>query len=1086
MFRYLTAVVAACGIAATSYASELTAPNPSQGPNGLVEVSPTQTGTAPMRTYIVQLPDAPGASYEGGIAGFAATAPREGQTYNADAPHVQAYTTRLVAQHDDVLASLGASDRKIYSYRHALNGFAARLTAGEAETLKRSGTVAAVWEDYAVDVDTNDTSDFLGLNDRREGVRAALGVTGEDVIIGILDTGAIQEHPSFSDTGNLLVPEFCAEPANRFETFACDAIERANNRVVYSEPPARWNGICQAGEAWTEDDCNNKMLGARWYVDGFLAGRGSVVEGEFLSPRDSSGHGSHTAGTAGGNEVTATLNGTPVGQLSGMAPRARLAIYKVCWLSPGATNFSCFFSDSAAATDAAVADGVDVLNFSVGTAASFTDQQDLAFFDASNAGVFIARSGGNSGPGFGTTNAGEPWVTTVAASTTDGVLFTLAAGINSPASVAGNYSSLEGAITQPLADSGDVTADLGAASPIEACTPLDNDLTGKIALIARGTCGFVTKVENAANAGASAVLMYTDDRPKVIMGGTPTPLSQSIPGVMIDNEPGVALLAELDGGNAVNASLNDATFTTEPREGNIMAGFSSRGPYLVEEDWVKPDITAPGVSILAPFTTEPANGGQGSLYDYLSGTSMSGPHIAGIGALLREAHPEWSPAQIKSAIMTTARQNVVKEDGATPADPFDYGAGHVDPNKAIDPGLTYDAGELDYLVASCGTVTPLLTPGDCAFVEAIGFSTSPADLNLPSIGIGALPGTQTVTRTVTAVGAPNTRASRASGDRDAFFGGRGATPALPEATRYRAVIDAPEGFEVSVSPSEIVLAAGESASYALTVTNDTAIPNVWEFGSLTWEPESGNGVRSPIAVKALAFITEDEVDGAGAQGSAQFDMTFGYSGDYTAQVHGLNSATPVGFVNLLDDPDNSFAFSFSDPATFATIIDDVQPGTAFRRFALYNEYTTGNDDIDLYLYYCPGGSCTQIASSTNAGSDEEVSVLLPIPFDPVAFNPYVLFIHAFETEAPDTTFIYYDATFGIVDDAGNLTVDAPDTATAGQTVPITVDWAGLPTGLLQKQLGAISHSDPNGIQNLTIIDIENDPGASICDFGICP
>ena len=1083
MLRYLTAIVAACGIAATSFASELTAPNPSEGPLGLVDVTPTQAGTAPMRTYIVQLPDAPGVSYEGGVAGFAPTAPADGQNYDADAPHVQAYTTHLVSQHDDVLASLGASDRKIYSYRHALNGFAARLTPGEAETLKRSGTIAAVWEDYAVDVDTNDTSDFLGLNNRGDGLRSALGVEGEDVIIGVLDTGAIQEHPSFSDTNNVQVPEFCAEPPNRFAEISCDAIEEANNRVVYSEPPARWNGICQAGEAWTEDDCNNKMIGARWYVDGFLAGRGSVVEGEFLSPRDSSGHGSHTAGTAGGNAVTATLNGTPVGRLSAMAPRARLAIYKVCWLSPGATNFSCFFSDSAAATDAAVADGVDVLNFSVGTAASFTDQQDLAFFDASNAGVFIARSGGNSGPGFGTTNAGEPWVTTVAASTTDGVRFALGAGINSPASVAGTYEYLEGAITQPLADSGDVTADLGAASPIEACTPLDNDLSGKIALIARGSCGFVTKIENAANAGALAVLMYTDTRPKVIMGGDATPLSQSIPGVMIDNEPGVALLTEIDGGSAVNASLNDATFTELERTGNIMAGFSSRGPYLVVEDWVKPDITAPGVSILAAYTTEPANGGAGSLYDYLSGTSMSGPHIAGIGALLKQAHPDWSPAQIKSAIMTTARQNVVKEDGTTPADPFDFGAGHVDPNKAVRPGLTYDAGELDYLVASCGTETPLLTPGSCAFVESVGFSTSPADLNLPSIGIGALPGTQTVTRTVTAVGEPEApRRGRSGRGRD---NGN-------DAKTYRAVIDAPDGYNVSVTPSEITLAQGESASYELTITNDTAIPNVWEFGALTWEGQQGNlnDVRSPIAVKALAFITEDEVDATGPEGTAQFDLTFGYSGEYTAQVHGLNSATPVGFITLQDDPDNSFAFSFSDPSTFATIIQDIEPGTAFRRFAMYNEYTTGNDDFDMYLYYCPGRSCTQIASSTNAGSDEAVDVLLPIPTvfrpDGLSDNPYVLFIHAFETEAADATLIYYESTFGIVDDAGNLTVDAPTQATSGDTVPVTINWAGLPTGLLEKQLGAISHSDPNGIQNLTIIDIDNDPGASICDFGICP
>ena len=749
-FVRLIAAILVLPLAAAVHAQQLQ--SPPAVPDGLQLDSAFDDSVRPgvQRTYVVQLRREPGLNYKGGIDGFAATAPGEGEKYNANASHVQMYTADLVNSHDELLSDVGASGAKIYSYRHAMNGFAARLTDEQAAVLRGNKNVAAVWEDFSVDVTTNNSPEFLGLLDRKEGLRKKLKLKGEDVIVGILDTGAVQEHPSFSDQRQMPFGE--GDDDSDLPAWMRKWTNKFKDRPVYGPPPEGWNGICQAGEAWSEDDCNNKLIGARWFVDGFLAGRGSVVDGEFLSPRDSSGHGSHTASTAAGNEVEASLQGVPLTTISGMAPRARIAVYKVCWLSPGATNFSCFFSDSAAATDAAVADGVDVLNFSVGTAAAFNDPQDLAFLDASSAGVFVARSAGNDGPGFATTNAGEPWVTSVAASTHSGIAYAIAMTVNSPANVAGDYTALEGAITQPLSVSGAVIDDIVAAEPIDACTPLTNSIDGKIALIARGACTFVAKVENAVDAGASAVLMYTDARPKTVMGGAATPKTSSIPGVMIDNDIGLALLAEVDAGNAVNVTLSPGIFVEEAIEGNIMAGFSSRGPYRTEGDWIKPDITAPGVRILAANTPDQADGSPGDLFGYLQGTSMSSPHIAGLAALVREAHPDWSPAQVKSALMTTARQDVVKEDGATPADPFDFGAGHVDPNKAIDPGLTYDAGLIDYLAASCGTVTPLISASDCEFVEdALGLSVDPADLNLASIGVAELPGTQTVTRTVTAV-----------------------------------------------------------------------------------------------------------------------------------------------------------------------------------------------------------------------------------------------------------------------------------------------------------------------------------------------
>ncbi|MEM8814394.1 MAG: S8 family serine peptidase [Pseudomonadota bacterium] len=1058
---------------------------PAEVPDGmnLIDADAAATQSASHRTYIVQMTGDPALRYEGGVAGFAATAPAVDGDYEARAGHVQQYASHLMSRHDALLGAMGAADRKIYSYCHTMNAFAARLSDDEVAALRKRADVVNVFEDFAYQLNTNNTSDFLGLNDRRDGLRKRLRLKGEDIVIGVIDTGAVPQHPSFAETRDFDLPGFCDFPQYRWQERICKRLERLRDKVVYDEPED-WNGICQVGEGWTEDDCNNKLIGARYYVNGFTNPDGTLnlVEGEFVSPRDSSGHGSHTASTAGGNNVVARLNGQRVARISGMAPRARIAVYKACWLAPGEDNFTCFFSDSAMATEDAVLDGVDVINFSVGTAATFVDTQDLAFLDATSAGVFVARSAGNDGPGFGTTNAGEPWVTSVAASTTDGTNFTLGALVNAPASLAGTYPALEGAITQPLSESGPITDNIVAADPIDACgAGLNNTIDGQIALIARGTCGFVEKVENAVAAGAAAVLMYTDDRPKTIMGGDATPITTTIPGVMIDNDAGLALLAAVEGGEAVNVTLDGDVLATEELEGSIMADFSSRGPYLFEEDWLKPDITAPGVRILAADSPDQADGSAGGLFGYKQGTSMSSPHIAGLAALLREARPEWSPAQIKSALMTTARQDVVKEDGETPADPFDYGAGHVEPNPAVSPRLTYDAGVLDYLVASCGTnaLIPPVTGEVCDFFEQTGFSTSPADLNLPSIAIGALPGSQTVTRTVTAV---------ADYSKPKKYWWWHKPKQDTKARHYTAEIEAPPGFAVEVSPAQLYLAPGQSASYELTITNEAAAPNSWQFGAITWTSKKGNDVRSPIAVNAAAFVTAEEVDGAGADGSAEFDLSFGYTGDYTAGVHGLNDASGLVSSVLADGGGASFDFGagVSGDPSYALAFFDAPPGTAAFRYSTYSEYTAGGagDDIDLYLYYCPNFSCTLVDSSAQAGSDETVEVQFPIPANAEGNNPYLLFIQAFDMASPATDVITFEHSFGIVDDAGNLTVTAPNFGNVGETVSIGVEWTGLATGLFGKQLGAISHSDPNGVQALTILDIQNDAGIDICTGGL--
>lgn len=985
------------------------------------------------KVYIVQMVDDPALTYAGGVTGFAKTAPAKGERYNARSGEAIAYAERLGMQQDAALARVGASDRKIYSFRHAMNGFAARLSAVEASKLRKDKTVRRVWEDQKFSLQTNNSPTFLGLNDPQKGLRKKLKLRGKGVIIGVMDSGAIQEHPSFDDTGM---------PA----------------------PPAHWAGICQPGEAWAATDCNNKLIGARYYNAGFLA-VSPIEPADFLSARDSDGHGTHTATTAGGRETTASLNGTPLAKVSGMAPLAHIAVYKPCWEDLGGDQGAgCFFSDSAAATDAAVADGVDILSFSVGTAASFTDPQDIAFLFAADAGVFVSRSAGNSGPTPGSTAAGEPWVTTVAASTHNGQAFANATRVNAPASLAGNLPSLEGATTAPLVITGPVTSDLAAASPIDACTPI-GAVGGKTVLIMRGGCAFDTKLTNAVNAGAGAALVFTNElapgveNPKTVMGGS---LSFPIPGVMIDNAPGAAIAAALAAGTTVNVTLSAEVFIREKIHGNIMAGFSSRGPFLTEQNWVKPDVTAPGVRVLAGHTPEPNDGSPGDYFQYLQGTSMSTPHVSGIAALLIEAHPDWTPGQVKSALMTTARQNIVKEDGATPADPFDFGSGHIDPNKAIDPGLTYDAGGLlDYAAATCGTAEPLLDDADCALLESVGYILGAANLNLPSIGMADVVGTQTVTRRVTNVGT------------------RRAT--------YTASYTAPPGFKVQIKPNKLTLNPGESASFTVTLKNNGAPAGEYRFGRMVWRDGKGHVVRSPIVARAQTLVAPEGISGVGPDGGESFDVTFGYAGAYTAGVHGLVDGFPFLLTNVPDDPDNTFDFGAGVGELGGAY--PVPPGTNYIQFSMFDAYTDGNHDFDSYLFYCPAdpaAPCPLVDQSAGATSEETVGVGFPNS-DP-AGDFYVWILHAFQTEggAP-ASLIPFDWVYpGAVGDEGNMTVTAPGSAVLGATGTVNVSWSGLSSGPLAKQVGAISHNDGSGPIGLTTINVASDGGATFCDVVACP
>ena len=627
----------------------------------LQERDAARSGSSREVSVIVRLSDEPLSMYRGGVAGLAATAPQVlgSKKLNAHSADSQRYLAHLDAQAAAFTARLGSAvpaAKVTHQYRVAFNGMALRVPAARISALAALPGVAEVLEDPVLRPLTDTSPAFIGA----PVVWNALGgqaSAGEGVIVGVLDTGIWPEHPSLAD------PDPGGKP--------------------YAPPPGAARP-CQfniGGNPGPAVSCSNKLIGARRFMATYDAQVG-LLPTEFTSARDDNGHGSHTATTAGGNRtVTASIFGRQLGIVSGIAPRAHVMAYKVCG------DQGCFGSDSVAAVNAAVLDGVDVINFSIsGGANPYSDAVSLAFLGAYNAGVFVAASAGNSGPAPNTTDHREPWTTTVAASTTTRQFesaLTLASSDGAALLLRG-ASVTRGVAASPV----QVPAtDLLCLTPFAA-----GSVTGKVVVCQRGVNARVEKSYNVSVGGAVGMIL----------------VNPSLQGLATDNHFVPSVHLEVDAGNALNAFLAahpnvSATMTdgsSAAAQGDVMAPFSSRGGTGLSLGIAKPDVTAPGVQILAGATPQPATregGFPGQLFQAIQGTSMSSPHVAGAAALLLDLHPNWTPGQVKSALMTTATTLVVKEDGVTLSDPFDRGSGRIDLSKAGDPGLLFDETGANYV-----------------------------------------------------------------------------------------------------------------------------------------------------------------------------------------------------------------------------------------------------------------------------------------------------------------------------------------------------------------------------------------------------
>ncbi len=808
-------------------------PEPRPGAPALAAPAPGAAGPV-ADGWIVELDAAPLARYDGGLPGLPATAPAApGERVALDDAAAREYERHLDGQEEAALRAAGPGVRADVRYRTAFAGFAARLTGEQVARLRDAPGVRRVTRERVLRLHESTLpagggpggeAELLGLP---RGLWRRLGGpsrAGAGIVVGVVDTGVTPGAPSFSGAG--------------------------------LEPPAGFQGECEAGEGFPADACNAKLVGARSFLEGAYGG--SPPEGVSRSPRDDDGHGTHVASLAVGAAVDPDIagNGLGVGRISGVAPGAHLAAYKAC------TAYGCSDVDVIAAVDAAVRDGVDVLNLSLGgplDPAGPVDPVQVALLGADAAGILVVTSAGNLGdlPGAIGSPGAAPWTTTVAATTSRRTFRTtmeVAGADGARAQVAA--STVGPALGDaPLVDA----RDLGPrqSNPIRDPRHCVEGLLPQRVRGAAVICDAFAPLEVVLpalrEAGASALVL-------AVSGPAEDPaISAELPTLVVEADGARALRAVTSRGAA---TVRWAAGRATPWLPDRLAAFSSRGPVPGVPDLLRPDVAAPGVNVLGAFAPGTASGDR---FAALSGTSMASPHVAGVAALLRQLHGDWSPAALRSALVTTAAP-VVDADGAGAAPRMGQGAGRIDPQSAADPGLVVEPTQEDYRRWAEG-LDPAAVEGDLPPLEG-------RDLELPSLAVDELTRPVEVVRTVRNVS-----------------GARARWTATVQGRR--------RGLDVRVRPRRFVLAAGARRRVRITVAGAAGAP-AHQDAAVVLRRADGREARLPVAVRNPGVVDAPplvEVATAAADGTRTLDVTV--SGEVSAVGHGL--AAPRVDLGLVAD-----------------------------------------------------------------------------------------------------------------------------------------------------------------------------------------
>ncbi|MEP6881472.1 MAG: S8 family serine peptidase [Dokdonella sp.] len=623
--------------------------------NNAVAAGASEQTAAAVSTYMIRFAEPGAFHYQGGIANLRATAPdltARAHKFDAESAEVMSYRSFLresQQNHIATMASLIEHPLEVtHSYEITESGIAAKLTAAEAAKIASAPGVESIKQEEVYHLDTYRGPAFIGAQSVWNlAVPGGALSRGKGVVVAVLDSGANSTHPSFADDAS------------------CGFGPSDHKLLSASDCATSTAGVCN----------------------------GPTPEA------DGSGHGVHTASTAAGNSVTNAALPTPnlvapYTQMSGVAPCASLRTYKVC---PADT---CPGAAIAAGIQNAIIDGVDVINFSISGGTSPWGDNDRSFLDAVGADIIVAASAGNTSATItnpvGQVNHRGPWMMTVAASTQD---VNMGPGISAtgpgtpPANTQNLLAALGSNITAPVPFT-DLPIRVSATNLI-GCTAGGafpaNFFDGAVALIQRGTCAFTEKVANAAAAGAQQVVIYNNTFGTVNMNTD----GATIPAYSITQAAGTAMNAFISANGATPTTSSLLARITGPVQGDVLADFSFRGPTPGNlADLTKPDITGPGVNIYAA--------GRAADGDYftISGTSMSSPHLAGSAALVRAVNPTWTPTEVKSSILLTAKMTGTKEDQTTSWNIDDVGSGRVDLSAAPFAGFVMDETFANFLASN--------------------------------------------------------------------------------------------------------------------------------------------------------------------------------------------------------------------------------------------------------------------------------------------------------------------------------------------------------------------------------------------------
>ncbi|QOC22525.1 S8 family serine peptidase [Wenzhouxiangella sp. AB-CW3] len=823
--------------------------------------------------YIVRFEEPSLARYEGGIRGLAPTSPRAtGQRINTRSSAAVAYREFLAEQQESYLQAMGQTSRRSLTperqFLNVLNGMTLRLTQEEAEAVARLPFVAGIEPNRIDELHTDEGPDLINAPDVWAGSTiSGLHNRGEGIIIGILDTGFNFDHPSFA--------------------------EEADDGHVHDNPygDGVFTGLCADPSASDyEDVCNNKVIGTY------------NLHPLSTSSDDTDNHGTHVASTAAGNplDIVFPFNYLDLDvDISGVAPRANLINYKVC-------EPTCPADVRIAAVDHAVNDGVHVLNHSISNSEPpWASAVSLAFLDANAAGIVVAASAGNSGPGASTAASTGPWNIAVGASTHQRLLAVLATIGTDTEEYRGSPfgAPLTGAYSGDLRYAGDVDSENS-----EGCDAFPADaFDGEAALIRRGGCTFAEKVDNAVDAGANFVVIANNESGIASLGGLG---DAPVPVLSVADSTGDAFIDEIDGDVAVLDV--EAIIEVDSDNADIMANFSSRGP--ASHNVIAPAVTAPGVQILAGARAESDD------FVAISGTSMSSPHVAGAAALLAHERPTWTPTEIRSALTLSANPDHLKEDGSTPADPFDMGSGRIDVAAAADVGFVMDESIANFEAAN---------PAD---------GGNPATLNLSSIKESECFTECSFQRTIRSV--------------------------VADPVEYTITTTVPSGISIDVTPSSFTLGAGATQSLNIEI-DVTGVPfDQWNFADIHIE-EDGTTVGVSNARMPVALISREP---APAIAFSPESLSVGLASDAVAshQFDILNvGQEPLEWELSEQGPQN-----VPGPVVSTVIWDNPQAGTSGRINNFATAEDTGIYQTDAFVLLAPSSIETIFSVGFTLGSPD--------------------------------------------------------------------------------------------------------------------